>query len=893
MNIKDDYKQTRYVMALSQINKDDTSIVGGKAANLGKLISAGFQVPEGFCITTESYYRTVKTVQIDEFINELMNLQIDDIDKIKEISMKIRLCISEVNIPENIKKNIIYHYNNMKENNTAVSVRSSATAEDLEDASFAGQQDTFLNVIGIDELLKSVKKCWTSLWNYRAVIYRMKNKIDQKTAKIAIVVQKLVDASLAGVLFTANPITGKRAETVIDANFGLGESVVSGMTTPDNFVINNITGEIIKKTINNNKTVIKAGLNGGTEKINIENKHNKGCMDMTNIKKLVHIGNNIQDYYGIPQDIEWAINGRGNIWILQSRAITTLYPLPKSIDGRDEDLRVYLSATSDEGVTQPITPMGLEAYRLLAIGVMESIWNIKTKNIAVDAGCRFYYDITPILRNKTGRKFLEALIATSDNYTAGIWNTMKDDRRLVARKSSYWKIFKVVTAFILKTKFVPYTIRAFWNPVRARIKVENKFHSIVHNNYEDESSSENMLKQSVNLMKDFACQLPVIGFTEMTAGYIAFEIAKKILKNTASPEELQIVLGGLPNNPTTEMNIALWIASKKIKCDENSVEALNNMKPESLCSAYLNNELPSILKSELDKFLEVYGYRAVSEIDLGLPRWKERPQYIFGVLSNYIKLDDTKKAPDYLFLKSRHEGENMLGKLVERERKKGTLRALIVKWLLNRARTLIGRREVWKTQLSFIYDKIRKKLLLIGDELVNRKLMNNREDIFFADISEIKEGISGKDLRPIVKSARYKYNNEINRKMVPTIMLSDGTIPHPKILHNKKDNSLLCGIGASPGIIRGHAKIILNPQGARVEPGEILITPSADPGWTPLFLTAGGLVMERGGVISHGAVVAREYGIPAVVGALGVLDKIKTGDMITVNGFDGTVDIEK
>jgi pyruvate,water dikinase len=280
----------------------------------------------------------------------------------------------------------------------------------------------------------------------------------------------------------------------------------------------------------------------------------------------------------------------------------------------------------------------------------------------------------------------------------------------------------------------------------------------------------------------------------------------------------------------------------------------------------------------------------VAEIDLGLPRWSEDPTHILGVLANYLRLDNPELAPDVQFRRAAHEAQEMVADLTYRAARKGRLRGALVRFLLKRARALAGLREVPKFCIVLGLARARALLWSIGEELARSGRLERAEDIFFVGLPEAREALSGTDLRHEVRERRAGYEHELHRRHVPRILLSDGTEPTDEALQaaSAADDTLR-GTPASPGLVTAKARVVLDPTGAHLEPGEILVAPSTDPGWTPLFLTAGGLVMEMGGAMSHGAVVAREYGIPAVVGVPDATERIVSGQQITVDGATGTI----
>jgi len=376
-------------------------------------------------------------------------------------------------------------------------------------------------------------------------------------------------------------------------------------------------------------------------------------------------------------------------------------------------------------------------------------------------------------------------------------------------------------------------------------------------------------------------------------GLGAYALAGKLLGNLATEDERRVVLRGLPHNPTTEMNLALWTLAQGIRTDPYATRIVRETPSEHLSRDYHNGALPPKLQAGLTNFLRSYGHRGVAEIDLGLPRWSEDPTYIMDILANYLRLDDPELAPDVQFRRAAVEAKEMVAELTRRAARKGRLRRVLVRFFLRRARDLSGLREMPKFCAVLIFARVRALLWPVGEELAKAGRLESAEDIFFVSLPEARSVLAGRDLRSVVRDRRADYEHELKRRHVPRVLLSDGTEPTGETGDTlRTSDGILHGAPASGGVVAGLARVILDPTGARLEPGEILVSPSTDPGWTPLFLTAGGLVMEMGGAMSHGAVVAREYGIPAVVGVPDATERIATGQQITVDGSTGTIAIE-
>jgi pyruvate,water dikinase len=340
------------------------------------------------------------------------------------------------------------------------------------------------------------------------------------------------------------------------------------------------------------------------------------------------------------------------------------------------------------------------------------------------------------------------------------------------------------------------------------------------------------------------------------------------------------------------MDLELWDVAVRAAADADSAAALRSQTAGELADAYLAGTLPSVLQRDMRTFLDRYGHRAVAEIDFGMPRWSEDPSHLFGVLSGYLRLGPDAITPAQRFGDGARDAEAMAASLVGRARRRGRIRAGVVRFCLRRTRALAGMRETPKNLMIVAMSRARMAMTEIGRELAAADRLADADDVFFLDFDETKRAAGGLDLRATVRERRSRYELELARRHVPRVLLSDGTeLEALASGATAAVDGALRGTPASAGTVTATARVILDPAGAQLEPGEILVAPSTDPGWTPLFLTAGGLVMEMGGANSHGAVVAREYGIPAVVGVPGATDAIVTGAEVTVDGASGVVTV--
>src|SRR3989475_2218611 len=411
------------VRSLDELTAADLPEAGGKGANLGELRRAGFPVPDGFVITTAAYALAAEAAGVTGD---------------SPATARVRLAASPV--PAGIADAVREAYRAFGA--PAVAVRSSATAEDLPDASFAGQQDTILGVAGEDAVLDAVRKCWASLWNDRAVAYRQTHDVPARGLRLAVVVQRMIDADSAGVLFTADPITGRRQRAAIEAVRGLGEQLVSGAVNPDHFIVNTRSAQLLERR--------------------------GGILTDTQLRDLAAVGARIEEHFGRPQDIEWSIDKEGKLWIVQSRDITTLYPIPPTAPRNEDDLRVYFLANVAQGVFDPFTPMGLQTFRLVSSGIAAAIGRpvrdpSAGASLYAESGMRVFVDLTPGLRDPFGREIPPRVMSAMEFRSKAIFENLLKDPRLRPRGSASRSRLRVLAA-ALHTDAPQNALRAILRP---------------------------------------------------------------------------------------------------------------------------------------------------------------------------------------------------------------------------------------------------------------------------------------------------------------------------------------------------------------------------------------------------------------------------------------------
>jgi len=799
------------VIPLTELDPADLDRIGGKAAGLGRLIAAGERVPAGFCLTTEAY--EAGRIPRDEVAAAYAALG-DDVP---------------------------------------VAVRSSATAEDLPEASFAGQQDTILDVTGLDDLLAAIETCWASLETERAIAYRTAHDVD--ASSMAVVIQTMVAPTVAGVLFTANPLTGTRGEMVVDAAEGPGAAVVDGTVDADHYVL---------------------GTTSPTQE--------RGCLDRARLVELREAGSRIQEHAGSPQDVEWAYDADGTLWLLQSRAVTSLFPLLEAEDG---ELRVLMEVGHMQGMQRPMTPMGASAMLGIAGQWLDNfgLGSLEVTSLIRFVGGRMFLDLTPFARSPGLRRRLPEMMAVYGHRVVAAMEKAVQDPRLTPQR------LRIRPGHLARMalRTVPPIARGMLDALRRPDVERREILASVGTaralcaGPTAGATVDELLDVAERIHEEVLSGPMFRALNPLWAAMGCQGLAGALLRGLATESEISGVVRGAPHNVTTEMDLQLW----RIAADaEEHRELLTETPVPRLVEMFREGTLPDI---GLERFLVEYGHRGAAEIDVGVPRWGEDPAPVFDVLANYLRLTDPEQAPDVRFRRAAQEGEATIEQLVQRAREQRAPVAPLASFLLRRARALIGLREMPKFLWLLALERVRHQLLAAGTLLVEKGVLGTAEDIMYLRLDEARTAArDGIDQRELVARRRATHEREIRRRHVPVVLLSDGTDVEATLPVPEHEDGLR-GIGAAPGRTTGRARVITDPRGARIDPGEILVAPTTDPGWTPLFLTAAGLVTETGAAMAHGPTVAREYGIPAVICVKGATTRIRTGDMISIDGAGGTV----
>lgn len=909
------------IKMLSAITTDDTTFVGGKGANLGRLFAAGFSVPLGFCVTTPVYQHLLRQSAVhDQIAAKLAETDLSVFDNIRACGAVIRELIMAQALPDDLTAAILSAYHDLHAlSGSYVAVRSSATAEDLPDLSFAGQHDTYLNVSGEIDLLFSIKRCWASLWSDRAIAYRHTHHIDHLKVLMAVVVQQMMPATVSGVLFTANPVTQRRDECLINAHWGLGEVIVSGMVSPDEFVVAKDTLTVTRQTIMEKTVMVTLGAKGAVEVPVPAIQQTQPCLTEAQICELIGVGKQIEECFGAPQDIEWAFADH-RLVILQARPITTLQAPPAAapviwFDPRAQELLrgkvvFWSNFNTGEMMPYPLTPLSWSYFaEVIFPGMFKQFFGLTPddplypyySNMIDLVYGRVYWNINMLFGNPMLGAIFRKNLHTIDQKAGEMLNTLmqqgelhpvKTPVRLKYLWSALLQSLRLFGALLLTPKlFTPEVVaqraRKYWDEALAFEQADLK------------TLSDADLLRQVKTFSEYSANFWSFAFLLIGYAVFGYEILRWLVR-TWPDVPADKLLAGIPGTKTTEGALALY--------------QLADM-PDTLKQRFLAcplRDIPAMLQESADgrafaqrfeAFLAQFGHRGPREFDIGQPRSSEDPSFVFQMIKNYLQVEQQDTTPLAHFQQMAAERERVTELIRQRLRQSGWGRILPVKrWLfefaLKHAQNYMPWRENPKYYVLKAFAAARKYVLELGWRWRKRGWLTTPDEIFFFSVSELERICvqtvpDHSALHAQIQQRKAKW--EANLKLAPPfIVRSDGkpvTLLHPE---SQATDDILRGTAASSGKARGKARVILDPaDGCAFDKGEILVAPFTDPGWTPLFLTAKAVVMEVGGVMCHGAVVAREYSIPAVVGVKHATELIRTGDEIIVDGDEGRVILVK
>ncbi|MFI8003466.1 rifamycin-inactivating phosphotransferase [Streptomyces sp. NPDC086010] len=858
----------QYVVDLREADATRLSAVGGKAAHLGELSSIdGIRVPAGFCVTTYAFRQVMAQAStIDDRLDELSRVDPEDGEAIRLLSAEIRRIVEGTPVPGEIAAAITGALAPFGEG-TAYAVRSSATAEDLPTASFAGQQDTYLNVVGRSAVLQHVSRCWASLFTERAVVYRRRNGIDHRAVEMAVVVQRMVFPEAAGIMFTADPVSGNRKVATVDAGFGLGEALVSGLVNPDVFRIRE--GEVVDRVVAAKQRAVVAVPGGGTKEVTVAPEE-QGQPALTDAQavRLVELGRRVERHFARPQDIEWCLSD-GDFHIVQSRPITTLFPIPRA---DDQGNHVYVSVGHQQMMTDPMKRLGSSMWALTAMVPMH------------EAGGRLFVDVTRRLASPASRAGLLEVMGKGDPLIRDALETVLED-----------------------DAFIPPLPDAAPGRAPAGAPPIETDPGIVTELIERGRASTAALRRDIRTRSgpalfDFLLE--------------AFEEHKRVL---GDPLSIQVIMAGMeatwwlndnlrewlgeknaadtltlsaPGNVTSEMGLALLDVADAIRPHPEVVAFLRDADDSDLLDGLDGLAGGREAREAIEGFLERYGMRCAGEIDITRPRWGERPGTLVpAILDNVRNFGPGAAAKRFeqgreAALEKEHDVLSRLRDLPD-----GARLAEETKRMIARVRTFIGYREYPKYNIVSRYSVYKQALLEEAGRLERAGVLREKEDVFHLTFEEFGEvARSGRVDEQLILRRREAFRS-YRALTPPRVLTSDGEAVSGAYRRHDAPAGALIGLPVSTGTVEGRARVVLDMADADLAPGDILVTTFTDPSWSALFVGIAGLVTEVGGLMTHGAVIAREYGLPAVVGVEQATRLIRDGQRIRVDGTDGHVEI--
>ena len=880
---------TVWTIPLEDVDRSATALVGGKGANLGGLIRVGAPVPAGFCLTVDAFRRFVESAgEFEKFLVRLDQADPEDRPGVAALAAAIDEYLTGLEMPAEISEALFAAWRECGSGHT-YAVRSSATAEDLAGASFAGQHDTFLNVQGPDKLLDAVRRCWASVFSARAIDYRARRGFDHRAVDLAVVVQRLVDPEVSGVMFTADPISGHRGTVVVNAAFGLGEAIVSGLVNPDQYTVT-ASGRL-EKVIAAKSLAILPDPDGGVRREDLpEDRRRAQALPDEAIIELAAIGLRLQEAFGGPQDVEW-VWADGAFHIVQARPITTLYPLPE--DPGDGRLHIFFSLGHQQMMTDAMKPLAFSTVRnYFPFGSKDARGE---SSVMREAGNRLFIDYTDLLHTRIGRMLFRHPAGTMDKRVGGAFldvaqrpefavNHPFDPARILRVNRNVLRTLGNVFADITyrRVSHAEPRRRAYILREAARTRA-----AIDHLTGAERIAA---IQRDMRKTKTVYFRLTTTQFSAAVSRMVIASLSRRWLGDDAESGALD---KSLPGNVTTEMSLVIGGMADLVRGNAELL-ALLREPPEPFAMEALD-AVPGgpEFRVALEAFLEEYGIRCPGELDITRERWHSRPALLFnGIVANAT--NGAAGEHRERFAAGEREAEQAEQRLLERVRatRFGMFRAPVLRRFIRVYRVMMGMREHQKYLTVHLYDTYGRAFRAEGAALAARGHLQDAQDVDFLSLHEIKlaaAGLETEGLREAVRERKEAYE-AAKPLTAPRLMTGEGEILVGRRKHDAGEG-VLTGLPVSAGVVEGRARVVLRPEDAELEDGSILVAPFTDPAWTPLFSAVRGMVVEVGGLMTHGAVVARELGLPAVVGVDDATKLIPDGAMIRIDGSAGIVEV--
>ena len=908
----------RFTCTLETIGAGDLALVGGKGANLGELVAAGLPVPRAFCITTDAYRAFLAgSGLIDEILASLEGLDYESPGEIDARARLIRERLMAAPVAAEIEDAIVAAYGVLcgeggeRGADLSVSVRSSATAEDLPGMSFAGQQDTYLSIEGGEPVLAHVKRCWASLWTDRAIAYRHRQGFAHEEVLLAVVVQEMFPSEVSGILFTANPVTSNPGELFLNSSWGLGEAVVSGHVDPDQFILDRSSLRVTEREIHDKRVMTAPAPDGsGSVEIDVpEHQWRAPSLTDAQLAELAAIGLRVEAHYGFPQDIEWGL-ADGRFAVLQAREITAAdldfgsdleaWQSPEARSALTDERWVWSRAYSDEVQTGSTTPLFYTDIqpRMTDLKINAMLWTDTPEVLGYPAErfreipyfrwycARAYYNLA------WERERIRMYIPPFARDEAALWPFPAAEREEIRRMRFNWPRFLWAMlklhvtrpgVSLLGTTKVLYKNLERWTDEELAmwdaLDLETASTEEILATRQRARDASGFL---ANTMLPFTIYLYVVPAAMRTALRAWCDDASGTLCNRLS--------AGL-HTKTTEENIELWGLSRTIRGSETLTELFADDDVDAILVALPDSEDGRAFQGALERFIVAYGHRGGAERDAIHRRWRHRPQLLFHSLRPMLALgdeEDPRDQEDRLHRRMLEARAEALSRA--RAGRLGRFRASVLEWLIELAQDYMYYRDFERFWNDRTMSRPRDIYTAIARKFIARGLLEDEDDIFFLgreEVLAVEAGrMSARDIALRVRARRRVYEKYGHREP-PKYLRGYRTFDDDRLAD---DGLGLRGVAASTGTVTGRARVCRELQDvSKVQKGDILVTVATDPAWTTVFSFIGGVVVEAGGVVAHAVMISREYGLPCVAHLTGACDEIPDGALITVDGGAGRV----
>jgi pyruvate,water dikinase len=920
-------EKTAVLVDLGDNGSTELAIVGGKGASLGKLVSAGFPVPPGFVITTEAYDMCLRANDLESQITQILGaLDFSNLEELEKETAKIRHAIIGCTVPDEMAEKIVEAYSSLGDM-LYVAVRSSGTAEDLEGASFAGQYDTYLDIRGVEALLDAVKRCWASMWTARVVAYRQNKGFGHNDIGIAVVIQVMVEAEVAGVMFIGNPMNARADEIVINASWGLGEAVVSGLVTPDEYIVDRNKLALKRNTIGSKERKIirhREHGNGTIEKPVPSSRQDEFALSNEQACELADLGRQVTAYYdGLPQDTEWALVNDA-FFLLQSRPVTGVeFTWEEDLDLwpfiPEEEDAIWTRAAADEWWTGAITPLmwsirgywihaaAASSYAPFNMGDLAEMRWMKYRH-----GTMYYntrvdelmaeYSLPPSLREPMLRRLHPSQMEAAMNKPFDLWRSLKTYANIEINLPAWSGVVNIDAKIDYERKMrkggEDYDQRR--QAAKARVPSQEKLQAMTDDDLRQRIDS---LFKGVTYRQ---CEQPAAKKGEYEGGgsWGAFFLYGPVIEALLEGVMLHWYNGDNPNAYTEVISgisertqqfhddYDFWMLADTIRQSDTLTALIREFEGADFFDELKHHDEGREFLSQYDEFMEMGFFRGHADRDIYYARRIEDPNIDYRALLLLATTDDV-ESPEEREDRLRQRSEIATADVIENlsNQPLGDVKVEVFKFLQGYLLKLFMSRDDGRAQGEFM--TLRKKLLLgeLGRRAVERGLLEGDRDFYFLSIHELLDLMQGEEPVKLARAkvaARMKgFDDFLTHENDPPIFLK-GDSPlelDPPIF----GEGAVKGFGTSPGRATGRVRIVPTQKDiGRLEKGDILVCHGTDPGWTSAFSIVSGIVAQTGGMLAHFSCLSREYGLPAIA-LPNAMQLFEDGSTITMNGSTGEI----